>query len=53
MTGASSTKKPVKIATKTVKSFLKDVSSIKKDYEFAIMNYLSYHMLIKHGKNKR
>lgn len=42
---ATSTVKPVKLATRTINSFLSEVSDIqaRNNYEIALMNYLSYH----------
>ena len=43
---SNSTGRPVKLATRTVNSFLREVRSgnLREDYEIALMNYLSYHV---------
>lgn len=43
----------VKMATRTVSSFLKEAKSNKSDYETALFNFLSYHEGISNGHFKR
>lgn len=49
-TNSTSTVRPIKLATRTVNSFLREVDpKYRNNYEVALMNYLSYHETIHNG----